>query len=147
WICGMSSNLIFVSPTSLSAQQVGPEAQATERQQLQDEVRRLREEARRLQADGKPNESLATAEKVVAAERQLSAISTDLASDLARVATRYEALENFEAARSAAQEMLNILTRLYGNEYWLVTDTRSELERIRRKSLLTVEERKEYADT
>jgi tetratricopeptide (TPR) repeat protein len=53
----------------------------------------------------------------------------------------HERLENFEAARKARKEVVDIATRLYGRENWRATDARLALTNLELRAKLTPEQR------
>jgi tetratricopeptide (TPR) repeat protein len=127
-------------PVSLSKEQ---------KERLQ-ERNRLWTEVKKLRADGKLAEAVAAAEKVLAIEREVfGKVPADVAGSLEYLAGLHEALEEFEAARTARQEVLAIKTRLFGADHWHVVDARwmladterlATLNRVQRRRLTEAEQ-------
>jgi tetratricopeptide (TPR) repeat protein len=120
-----------------------PDKQLTREQQEKiEEVKRLLAELNKLRAAGKLAEAVAAAEKALAIVRDLvGPVHLDETQLLELLAGLHEQREDFEAARKARKEVVDIATRLYGREGWRVTDARLALSDLELKAKLTPEQR------
>jgi CHAT domain-containing protein/Tfp pilus assembly protein PilF len=92
-----------------------------------------RQKALRLRQEGKLAEAVAAAEQVLAIEREvLGEAHADVAETLEWIASVQEEREEFAAAREARKAVLAIVTKLYGEKDWRVTDARLTLADVTR---------------
>ena len=95
-------------------------------------------EARRLRAQGKLDEAITAAEKMLAIEREvLGAEHPEVAVSLEWLAQVYIEREDFAAARKARQEVLALRGKLHGMKPWQVTDARLALADVERLAALS----------
>lgn len=100
-------------------------ALTAKQKELLKERGRLQAAARKFQAAGELADALATAEKVLAVERQVYGDSHgEIAASLQWIAQIHVALEDFAAARRVIDEALAMRFRLHGKSHWQTTDAR-----------------------
>jgi tetratricopeptide (TPR) repeat protein len=103
---------------------------------------RLEAEVKKLYAAGKLAEAIAAVEKGLAIEREVfGPVHQDVADSLGWLTGLHEQREDFESARKARKEVVDIATRLYGRENWRATDARLALANLELKAKLTPEQR------
>lgn len=111
-------------PGAIALAQPQPAFTAKQKELLK-ERGRLEVAARKFQAAGKLADALATAEKVLAVERQVYGDShVEIAASLQWIAQLHTALEDFATARRVADEALAMRLRLHGKSHWQTTDAR-----------------------
>ena len=101
-------------PSPTLGQAAGDERQ----ERLQERDRKLWAEAQRLRAQGKLDEAITAAEKMLAIEREvLGAEHPEVAVSLEWLAKVYIEREDFAAARKARQEVLALRGKLHGRNH------------------------------
>jgi tetratricopeptide (TPR) repeat protein len=119
-----------------------PPLTAEQQERLQ-ERNRLVAEAGKLWQAGKHAQAIALREKVVALQREIfGAGHEQVAVSLRNLAWMHEARDDLPAAVKARQEVLAILTKLYGDRDWRVTDARWDLELLKLLAGLDAEARR-----
>jgi CHAT domain-containing protein/Tfp pilus assembly protein PilF len=87
------------------------------------------DKSHKFHENGKFDEALEAAQKVLALERQIfGPDSDDAARSLSWIGTIHEALEHWDAAHQSRQDGLDMLIRLHGHDSWQVTDARLDLD-------------------
>src|SRR5262245_11087608 len=119
----------------------GPSLTAEQTAYLKERARALKEVNQLLQA-GKKAEAVALLEKELARTRRVFGPFHEEAVESARaLAQLHELHEDFPAAEAVRQQMLAIRLKLYGAQDWRVTDSRFELEDVKRLAQLKVTDR------
>ena len=104
------------------------------------------EASAKLRKEGKLPEAIATAEKMLAIEREVFGNDhLDVAGSLERLAKMHEEREEFAVARKQREEMLAIKVKLFGKDRWQVTDARLALADVDVLAGLKPEDRKALA--
>jgi CHAT domain-containing protein/Tfp pilus assembly protein PilF len=105
-------------------------------------------EVNRLMRDGKNAEALPLVKKALVIERDIFGNDDPLvASSLRMVAKLASELDDFPAARQAAQEAVAIETKRRGDKHWKTIDTRRLLADVEQASRLKPEERRQLWQT
>ncbi len=137
---GLGSKALLGQPTPTAPPK--PAVMKEQREKLK-ERDQLKEEIKKLRASGKLAEAIATAQKIVAIERQvLGNVQDDLADSLALLADLQEEQEDFPGARKVREEVLAIRSKLHGNEHWRVGDARRALLDLAHLAKLSQDDRK-----
>jgi CHAT domain-containing protein len=103
--------------------------------------------AERLKRAGKTTEAVATVRQMVAVARQAYRDAPlDLAASLESAANIFWADADFDAARAAQQEALNLREKHAGKDHWRTVDARYRLERIERLCKLDGDQRRRYRE-
>jgi tetratricopeptide (TPR) repeat protein/CHAT domain-containing protein len=124
----------------------GPPEAAAQAKKVQERAS-LRAEVSKLRAQGKLDEAVADAQKLVALDHELFGTThTQLAASLQLLAELHGQRGNFPAAREAAKERLHICTELYGGRDWRVTDAQLALQQIDLVADLKPEQRRRLAE-
>jgi CHAT domain-containing protein/tetratricopeptide (TPR) repeat protein len=99
---------------------------------------RLFAAVRKLAQAGKLAEAIAAMEKVVAIEREVFGnVHERVATAMKSLANLEESRGKFGAARKARQEVLAVLTQLYGKKDWRVIDARWDLDNLTLRARLS----------
>lgn len=135
--------LFAALPAAADEPDVGAKPAASRKERLQ-ERNRLWNEAKKLRNDGKLKEAATAAEQMVAIERELfGKVHKEVAFSLDWLADVYEALEDFDAARNARQQRLDVVLELHGQDDWRAIDARLELADVDRMDALEPAEREQ----
>ncbi|MEQ9379547.1 MAG: tetratricopeptide repeat protein, partial [Pirellulales bacterium] len=119
-----------------------------QRQELVAERDRLWEEARGLLKQGKLPAAIDAAEAMLEIERRvLGNYDLEVAISLGWLAERYLAIEDFDSAREARQERVEILAEIHGKQDWRVADARWELAHVTVLANLSKDDREALAGT
>lgn len=117
-----------------------------EQQEKLKERYRYGKQAQELRRQGKLEQAIAAAEKMLAIEREMYGdVHEDVAGSLERLAEMHEESEAWDAARQAREEVLDIKTKLFGNDHYKVTDARLALANLERIARLTNKQRQELS--
>jgi CHAT domain-containing protein len=120
---------------------------AEQKGRLQERDRAIAE-VNRLMRDGKNAEALPLVKKALAIQRDIFGNDDPLvASSLRMIAKLANELDDFPAARQAAQEALAIETKLRGAKHWKTIDTQRQLADVEQAARLKPEERRQLGHT
>jgi CHAT domain-containing protein len=101
-----------------------------QRQVLEAELDKQFKEALEFNSQGKFAEAISAAKKVIELQRQLTGEVEFNGTLWQWIATRYERLDDFGAAKQAYEQALALKTRLFGNDHWQVLDARLSLANV-----------------
>jgi CHAT domain-containing protein/Tfp pilus assembly protein PilF len=119
--------VVSLSASSAVGSSPPPELSRQQQEQLKERAHYARE-VNRLLGEKKLTEAIATAEKVLAIERQLFGdVHPNVVEDLGWLADIHLQRRDFAAARRAFEEILAIRVKLHGEKDWRVTDARTAL--------------------
>jgi tetratricopeptide (TPR) repeat protein/CHAT domain-containing protein len=103
---------------------------------------RCAEGTTRLRREGKTAEAIATAEKMLAIEREVfGKVQEDVAGSLEQLSEMYLECEQFAKARAARQEVLAIRVQFHGEAHYSVTNARLSLADVNLWERLGAEDR------
>jgi CHAT domain-containing protein/tetratricopeptide (TPR) repeat protein len=112
---------------------------------LLDQQARLEEAFLQLVAQNKPAEALAQLEKLLAVERIVFGdVHDHVANGYDWQARLHTELENFEAARQAAEKGLAMRVQLHGDHHWRVANVRLDLDWVGRLESVSPEQRQRF---
>jgi tetratricopeptide (TPR) repeat protein len=101
----------------------------SQRAQLLKQRDAIRDTAQEQYNAGNFDKALDAVRKMLALDQQMQGPDNDDAADaISSIGVIYEAKEDWEAARQARQDALEMLTRLHGPNSWLVTNARLQLD-------------------
>jgi tetratricopeptide (TPR) repeat protein len=126
---------------------VAPEPSTAERERLLTERERLEKESKALHQAGRLVEAIAAGEQMLAIARVVFGNDhEEVINALEWLADLYMEREDWVAARTAKQEVMEAQSKRFGADHWQVTDARLELQHLEHLVALSPTQRQQVAE-
>ena len=143
----LAVGLLFAASVVGWAADPPPKPTADEAKQRLKGRDRLWDEARKLAAEGKVEDALDAAGKMIAIEREvLGPDHRDVQSSLKFIAGLHRRAGDWDAAKRAAGEFAALTAKLDGEKSWQTTDARLYVAQVERLATMTSDQRKRAAE-